>query len=91
MQADTIPFRPRDATTTGSAVGPQAILVSAKTAAALLGIGLRTFRTMDAAGRIPEPVRLSPGCVRWRLSELQDWAEADCPSRTTWAAILAAK
>jgi predicted DNA-binding transcriptional regulator AlpA len=65
--------------------------VDAKHAAALLGVGLRTLRTMDAAGRLPAPVRLSPGCVRWRLADLHDWAEAGCPDRETWEARRAAR
>lgn len=73
------------------AAGPAPILVSARQAAALLGIGLRTLRTWDAAGRLPEPVRLSPGCVRWRLAELREWADAGCPDRETWAARSAAR
>lgn len=67
--------------------GAVPILVDARQAAALLGIGLRTLRTMDAAGRLPAPVRLSPGCVRWRHAELKDWADAGCPDRSTWQAI----
>lgn len=28
----------------------------------------------------PKPVRLSPGCTRWRLSDLQSWEQArTCP------------
>jgi prophage regulatory protein len=67
------------------------ILVSAKRAAELLGVGLRTFRAMDAAGRIPVPLRLSAGCVRWRLAELREWADAGAPDRTTWNARRAAE
>lgn len=67
------------------------ILVDARRAARLLGIGLRTFRTMDAAGRLPAPVRLSRGCVRWRLAELLDWTEAGCPDREAWAALRASR
>ncbi len=24
-------------------------------------------------GRFPKPVKLSPGCTRWRVSEIQAW------------------
>ncbi|QDU23381.1 helix-turn-helix transcriptional regulator [Urbifossiella limnaea] len=64
--------------------GLDPLLLSAKDAAALIGVGLRTFRAMDAAGRIPAPVRLSPGCVRWRLSELRAWVVAGSPPRVEW-------
>lgn len=63
------------------------ILVDARRAAALLGIGLRTLRTMDAAGKLPAPVRLSPGCVRWRVAELRDWIDAGAPDRATWEIV----
>ncbi|ABI55992.1 helix-turn-helix transcriptional regulator [Alkalilimnicola ehrlichii] len=26
-----------------------------------------------AAGRFPKPVKLSPGCTRWKLSDLEQW------------------
>lgn len=81
--ADVLPLRPADA------AGP--ILVDARRAAALIGVGLRTLRTMDAAGKMPAPVRLSHGCVRWRLAELLDWAEAGCPDRETWSRLRAAR
>ncbi|MFO0804351.1 MAG: hypothetical protein U0791_14660 [Gemmataceae bacterium] len=86
--ADLIPLRAAVADPPDAA-GP--ILVSARRAAALLGIGLRTLRTMDAAGRLPAPVRLSPGCVRWRLADLDAWAAAGCPDRETWEARRAAR
>lgn len=91
--ADVLPLRirPADADSPADAAGPPPILVDARRAAALLGVGLRTLRTMDAAGRLPAPVRLSPGCVRWRLAELRDWTEAGCPDRETWAARRAAR
>ena len=71
--------------------GLDPLLVCAKDAAALIGVSLRTFRAMDAAGRIPAPVRLSPGCVRWRLSELRAWVAADSPPRAEWAARSATR
>lgn len=33
------------------------------------------YRMMDA-GTFPRPVRLSPGCVRWRQSDLEKWLES---------------
>jgi len=71
--------------------GLDPLLLSAKDAAAMLGVGLRTFRAMDASGRLPAPVRLSPGCVRWRLSELRDWVAAGGPPRAEWAARTPAR
>jgi predicted DNA-binding transcriptional regulator AlpA len=88
--ADVLPLRVPPTPTAdppADAAGPQPLLVDARRAAQLLGVGLRTLRAMDAAGRLPAPVRLSPGCVRWRLAELRDWTEAGCPDRATWACI----
>lgn len=85
--ADTLPLRRPEP----PAVGLSPILVDARRAAALLGIGLRTLRSMDSSGRLPEPVRLSPGCIRWRLAELREWAAAGCPDRSAWSAIKAAQ
>ena len=82
--AEVLPIRPLDSSRKRLRLKP--ILVDARRAAAMLGVGLRTLRTMDAAGRLPAPVRLSPGCVRWRLAELRDWAEANCPDRAEWIA-----
>jgi predicted DNA-binding transcriptional regulator AlpA len=89
--ADILPLRPPVADPPAEPAGVPPILVDARRAAAMLGIGLRTLRTMDAAGRLPAPVRLSPGCVRWRLAELRDWTEAGCPDRETWEARRAAR
>lgn len=80
-------IRPSDADPPADLAGPPPILVDARRVAALLGVGLRTLRTMDAAGRLPKPVRLSSGCVRWRLAELRDWTDAGCPDREAWEAI----
>lgn len=93
MPAETIPIvrghQQRGADPPAGPAGPLPILVDARQVAALLGIGLRTLRAMDAAGRLPAPVRPSPGCVRWRLAELHDWAAAGCPDRKTWEALRA--
>jgi predicted DNA-binding transcriptional regulator AlpA len=67
------------------------LLLSARDLAGLLSVGQRTLRAMDAGGRIPAPVRLSPGCVRWKLSEIRDWLDAGAPDRATWARIRAAR
>jgi predicted DNA-binding transcriptional regulator AlpA len=89
--ADVLPLRAPVADPPADPAGPPPILVDARRAAALLGVGLRTLRAMDAAGKLPAPVRLSPGCVRWRLAELREWSEAGCPDRKTWAALRAAR
>lgn len=89
--ADVLPLRPVALNPPTDPPGPRPIFVDAKHAAALHSVGLRTWRAWDAAGRVPAPVRLSPGCVRWRLDELREWAEAGCPDRNEWQARRAAR
>jgi prophage regulatory protein len=59
------------------------LLVTARTAAEMCGISLRTWRTWDAAGRIPRPVRIGRS-TRWGVDELRAWIGAGCPRRSEW-------
>ena len=61
------------------------LLVNAKTAASMCGKSLRTWRTWDAAGWIPRPVRIGRSTL-WRIDELRDWVAAGCPRRQEWEA-----
>ena len=60
-----------------------ALLLTTSQAAALCGRSLRTFRTWDAAGRIPQPVRIGRSTL-WRAEELRAWVAAGCPRRQEW-------
>ena len=62
----------------------------ARRLAVLLGVGVRTVRTWDAAGRLPAPVRIG-GRVVWRIDEVRTWLYAGAPDRDTWAARRAAR
>jgi predicted DNA-binding transcriptional regulator AlpA len=62
------------------------LLLRAAEAAALCGTSPRTWRTWDATGRIPKPVRIGRN-IFWRPGELNAWVAAGCPDRTTWQAI----
>lgn len=61
------------------------LLVTAKEAAKLCGKSLRTWRTWDSAGWIPQPIRIGRSTL-WRLDELREWVEAGCPRRGEWEA-----
>jgi predicted DNA-binding transcriptional regulator AlpA len=61
------------------------LLVTAREAAALCGKSLRTWRTWDAAGWIPRPMRIGRSTL-WRLEELREWVAAGCPRREAWEA-----
>ncbi len=41
--------------------------------AALLQISARTVRRRVSEGKLPAPIRVSPGRVRWRRQDLEDW------------------
>lgn len=61
------------------------LLISAKQAAAMCGKSLRTWRTWDAAGWIPRPVRIGKSTL-WGVDELRAWVAAGCPRRAEWEA-----
>ena len=64
---------------------PDTLLVTAKQAAAMCGKSLRTWRTWDAAGWIPRPVRIGHSTL-WRVDEMRAWIAAGCPRRAEWEA-----
>ncbi len=90
MAADILPIRRPAPTTPGDPTDSSPLLLSADRVAKLLGIGKRTVWTWDAAGKLPEPVRIG-ATVRWRAAELDEWAAAGCPPRAEWAALRAAR
>lgn len=53
-------------------------------AAKLLRVSRATFFKMDAAGKIPLAVHLTPRCPRWLRSELLAWLSAGAPHRQDW-------
>ncbi len=63
----------------------QRLLVTAKQAARMCGRSLRTWRTWDSCGLIPQPVRMGRATL-WRVDELKAWVEAGCPRRDKWEA-----
>lgn len=65
---------------------PEPLLADAKAVAALLGLCVRSVRSMDASGKLPQPLRIG-GRVLWRVSELHQWIEAGAPDRKTWNAL----
>lgn len=52
-------------------------------AARKLNVSLRHVRRMDAAGKIPRPVRLGTS-VRWLADEIESWLKAGAPERIHW-------
>ena len=48
------------------------LLLTARQAAAMCGKSLRTWRSWDAGGLIPQPIRIGRSTL-WRLAELREW------------------
>ena len=62
------------------------LVVDAKALAKLLNSGLRTVRALDAAGKLPAPIRLG-GRVLWLVNGpngIGAWLEAGAPKRDDW-------
>jgi predicted DNA-binding transcriptional regulator AlpA len=66
-------------------------VADAKALAVLLGgVGLRSIRTWDAAGKLPRPIKVG-GRVMWRLDEIRRWLAAGAPARAEWEVRLRAE
>ena len=56
------------------------LLLRPADAARICGVSVRNWRSWYAAGRIPAPVKV--GSLKlWRKRDLDNWADAGCPSR----------
>lgn len=62
------------------------LLIDARSAAAMCGRSERTWRTWDAGGLIPQPVRIGRSTM-WRIDELKAWTAAGCPRRSDWEVL----
>jgi len=85
--------KPQPANADGSAAGGGAQwreLIDAQGIVALYGLGMRTIRRRDAAGLLPDPIRIGKR-VYWRRDELDAWLAAGAPDRATWNRLKAAK
>jgi len=88
VQADTIPIRPPNDPPPARKRRRQKLpplLTGANGVARMLDSGLRTIRGMDAAGKLPKPIRLG-GKVLWSIDELKAWIAAGAPPRDVWEA-----
>jgi len=105
--ADTLPYRAGaiDAAPLESAEAPRAeagrppssaaavapLLVGGREAARLIGLSPASFYRLRAAGGFgPAPVRLG-GRVVFKVAEITDWVNANCPDARTWRALRAAQ
>lgn len=80
MTRQVVPCESSDAV---SVISPAPLLLTAQEAAAMCSKSTRTWRAWDAAGRIPQPVRIGRSTL-WRTDELRAWVAAGCPRRKEW-------
>ncbi|MEX0701307.1 MAG: helix-turn-helix domain-containing protein [Planctomycetales bacterium] len=67
----------------GVALTVEAALITAKQFARMLSATTRTLRRWLDAGKLPRPVRIGRS-LRWRLDEVREWIEAECPGLCEW-------
>jgi prophage regulatory protein len=70
------------------------LLIDAPALAGLLSVSEATLYRMLAAGKIPAPLRLSRGCVRWHRETVERWlaaseAQGRLIDRTSWETLCA--
>ena len=70
------------------------LLIDATTLAALLSVSEATLYRMLAGGKIPAPLRLSRGCVRWHRETVERWlaaseAQGRLIDRASWETLCA--
>lgn len=49
------------------------VLLTRQQVEKMLGIRRSTVYKLMRQGKLPEPIQITPGCVRWRKAELEDW------------------
>ena len=52
---------------------PQDRILRPRELASYVGLSLATLWRLRRAGSLPEPLRLSPNCVGWRISVVDAW------------------
>jgi excisionase family DNA binding protein len=53
-------------------------LLTVEQAAAMAGVGKRSWWRFSSSGKAPAPVRIGRS-VRWRRAEIAEWIAAGCP------------
>jgi predicted DNA-binding transcriptional regulator AlpA len=60
------------------------LVADARLLARLLGLGVRTIRSLDYSARLPRPIKLGGTRTVWILAEIRRWLAAGGPSRQVW-------
>jgi len=61
-------------------------LLSAKALAKILATSVRSIWRYRSSGRLPKPVQVGQGAIRWRQSDIEKWISMDCPDRKEFEA-----
>lgn len=69
-----------------SSAGIPRLMVAAEDAAWTVDISKSTWDRLVNGGKVPKSVRLSSGCVRWRLSDIKLWVAMMCPDQKEFEA-----
>ena len=62
---------------------PDKLALTASEVASLLGVSRAHVWRLNAARKLPEPIRLGRA-VRWSRSEIESWLAAGAPDRRDW-------
>jgi len=60
------------------------MLIPAEIASAMCGLSVRTWRRLDATGKVPRAIVIGGRIRRWNRAEVESWIEAGCPKRREW-------
>lgn len=60
-----------------------ALLIDTKAVSRFLNVSARTVSRLSDTRAMPAPIRLG-NKVKWRLREIIEWVEADCPPQKFW-------
>jgi excisionase family DNA binding protein len=60
------------------------LLIDSRTFARLLNVSYRTLYRLIDLKAVPQPVHLGR-IIRWRIDEVLEWIEADCPRQNNWS------
>ncbi len=65
-------------------------LITAENLGDMLSLGRSKVYDMKASGLLPRPIKLGRS-VRWRLSDIESWINAGCPSQEKFEKLRGAK
>lgn len=68
----------------------QPLLIGVDDFAAILQVSNRTIWRLVSSGEAPAPLRIGGSC-RWRLEEVTNWIDLDCPAQHQKATPLLSK